>query len=216
MGLDPELLKQLIQTFKAELEEQTQIITNGLLELEKGIGKKEDREKTITAIFRAAHNIKGSSRSLGIHHVGNIAHNIESLFSSIQKKEMDVQPPLIDLCLEAVDKMQSAMESFLKQTPLDFDIDDLIMRLNQGQQGEKVKKPESPKVQEHPIEQPREELKSQQNSIRVSIDNIDHISSLMEEMQVNKIAIDDHYTELAKLLIKIKQFQDVWKQILYF
>ncbi len=215
MGLDPELLKQLIHTFKAELEEQGQFITTGLLQLEKGIQDNEEREKTITSIFRAAHNIKGSSRSLGINSVGEISHHIESLFSSIQKKTIEINPSLIDLCLEAVDKMQSAMNSFVDQAPLDFDFNELIDKLNKGQLGKKLEPSSSENKQDSPTEQARE-LKNQHNSIRVSINNMDHISALMEEMQVNKIAIDYHYSELEKLTTKIKQFQKIWDQILSF
>src|SRR5689334_12365232 len=98
MPLDAELIKQLIETFKTELEEQLQVITTGLLNLEKGIQNEEEWKKTIEAIFRAAHNIKGSSRSLGIINVGEIAHKIETIFSFIQKKSFDITPTIIDNC----------------------------------------------------------------------------------------------------------------------
>ncbi len=35
MALDDEFLKQIIETFRAELEEQSQAITDGLLKIEK-------------------------------------------------------------------------------------------------------------------------------------------------------------------------------------
>ncbi|GAH10316.1 unnamed protein product, partial [marine sediment metagenome] len=34
----------------------------------------------------------------------------------------------------------------------------------------------------------------------------------MEEMQINKIAIDDHYAEIVKLNTKTKQFFQSWKK----
>lgn len=220
MGLNPELLKQLVEMFKTELEEKLQMITNGLIVLEKSGQKGEEGEKTIGNIFRAAHNIKGTSRSLGIVEVGNIAHQIESLFSSIQQKEIAVSSAHIDLCLEAVDKMRSAMQSFVDKKPLDFDMQDFLARLETGQ-AEKHKtthvKPVASNIKKTEKKlsvapEPGVEI-NKQNSIRVSINNIDNISALMEEMQVNKIAIDDHYMEFKKLGLKIKQFQDIWQQI---
>jgi len=251
MDLNPEFLQQLVITFKSELEEATQIITNELLKLEKEKLTEEQREKIIGVVFRAAHNIKGSSRSLNIKNVGVIAHHIESLFSSIQKKIITITSQHIDLCLEAVDNMQLAMQSFIDKTTLPFDIEDLIARLEKGESLAKETMPSSstwtksteqnaseqqasltPKtevstppqattLQEQVTHPDTDEIMTkvkagQKDTIRVSIDNIDHVSALMEEMQVNKIAITDHYSELMKLALKTKNFAEIWQQILYF
>lgn len=218
MNFDPEVLKQLIATFKSELDEQAQVITNGLIQLEKGEQAEEDQKSTIEGIFRAAHNIKGASRGLGINHVADIAHHIESLFSAIQKKSIKMSTPIVDICLDAVDKMQSAMQSFLENKPLSFEISLLLDGLKQQElqknvnttvtkSKEELPKPESAKA--------TMDVKGS-DSIRVSINSIDRISALMEEMQGNKIAIDDHYADLVQLMHKTKQFEDVWKQITYF
>jgi chemotaxis protein histidine kinase CheA/CheY-like chemotaxis protein len=50
-----------------------------------------------------------------------------------------------------------------------------------------------------------------QESIRVAIDNLDKVSALTEEIQVTKIAIDDHYIELSKLNEKAKKLESIWK-----
>lgn len=129
MPLDPKLIKQLLETFQGELEEQLQIMTAGLLLLEKGNLADDVYQENIEAIFRAAHNLKGAARSLDINHVGDLAHHLESLFSLIRNKSLEINYDLINICFESIDKMQIAMQDYLQQKPLSFDIVDLNNRL---------------------------------------------------------------------------------------
>lgn len=237
MPLDAELVKQLLQTFQIELDERIQAITNGLLLIEKGNLTPADLEAAIQSIFRAAHNIKGAARSLGIDQIGDIAHHLETLFSVIQKEKVTVTREQIDLCFEAIDKMQSTIQSHIEEKPLNFDMNDLLKRLSQRNISAVHDKPLSaptevdmeaqPKTQPkaQPKKQPplatqqhetslkEKDLISANDTIRISIANIDKITALMEEMQVNKIIIDDHYTKLAKVMNKTTEFGDIWKQI---
>lgn len=187
MPIDPSLLKQLIETFQVELDEKLQLITDGLLTLEKNMGNEQVTQSTVEVIFRASHNIKGTARSVGCVDIGEIAHHIESLFSAIQKKEKVITVQWIDLCFSAVDAMKSAMNSFVNNTPLDFNLSELVSRLEKGEMTK-----ETSHKQNVIAESPKEG-----ESIRVSLSSLDRISFLMEEIQVNKIAIDDLYLELS-------------------
>lgn len=248
MKFDPKIFEELINTFKSELEEQTQVITSGLLALEEGNLQDENYDKTMMNIFRCAHNIKGTSRSLGINDIGEIAHYLESIFQALQKKTIPVNFELIDLCLEAVDKMQMAMHSFMAKTPLSFDLKALLVQLENSQAREIQEAPKTPMATANNIEANKSELQKQikpkkvmrkrtqrvtnrhpptldhqaedhqaevklHNTIRVSVENIDRISALMEEMQVNKIAIDDYYVEVAKIIAKMKSSSEIWQQV---
>src|SRR5438105_4868927 len=102
MELDPKTLQIIIETYQSELEELLQVITEGLLHIEKN----EYSSQTIESIFRAAHTVKGGAKSIGVNDIGEIAHHIESLFDSIQKGQLEVSSSVIDLCLEAVDSMR--------------------------------------------------------------------------------------------------------------
>lgn len=207
MDLDQETLNKLLEVFKIELAEQTQIIIDGLLNLEKGNASPQDQEKIIEMIFRSAHNIKGTARGMGIPNLGDIAHHIETLFSSIQKKSLAVTPAIIDLCLEAVDCMRSAMLSFTEKKPLNFNLDRLLTRL-QGNEIDTVPTP-TPLIHEPEV---AAEIKEYE-TIRVSISNLDRVSSLIEEMQVVKIAIDDQYADLTALTNKTKNLLQIGKQL---
>ncbi len=210
MSIDPELMKQLIVTFKAELEEQAQQITDGLLKLEKGFESDDEKLKIIETIFRSAHNIKGASRGIGIHDVGEIAHCIESLFNKMKNNKLNSRSDIIDICLEAVDKMPIALNAFVEQSSLPFDLTDLLNRLGADDHQKPDMKTTSSivieKKQASPDPDPHE-------SIRVSIGKIDKVFALLEEIQINKIAIEDHYKALSHIILKTKELSTLWKQI---
>lgn len=226
MSSNPEIMKKLLEIFRQELDEQLQSITNNLIKLEKNNLSSTENDNIIESIFRSAHNIKGAARGVGVQDIGNIAHHIENLFSAMQKKTLTVSKTIIDLCLEAIDNMRAAMDSFTYHKPLPFDLNDILSRLSQGESSstiptsmENTKKTvtteKKSKIIIEPEEKNAEDVSKEHETIRVSIDSLDRISALMEEIQVSKISIEDHYINFSKLGNKIKQFEHAWKQIGY-
>jgi two-component system chemotaxis sensor kinase CheA len=108
MRFDPEIMRQLVLMFRTELLEQSQMITDGLLTLEKGIFG-EQREQCLDQIFRAAHNIKGAARGIDAKDIASIAHNLETLFSKFRREEAAINQKSIDLCLLGLDRMRQIM-----------------------------------------------------------------------------------------------------------
>lgn len=227
MPLDNEFLKQVIETFKAELDENLQVITDGLLALEKQNNNPEELEKIIVGLFRSAHNIKGSSRGVGVLDVGEIAHHLETLFTAIQNKKVDITPEIITLCLQATDCMRDAMQAFSVKEPIQFNLSDLLSRLKNIAHATSAIQKEVPPAatipavgaptthSEEPTVSPKKTNKSGQfESIRVSIHSLDLVSAYVEEMQLQKIAIDDYYNELVQLNGRTKQFIRSWKRTL--
>ena len=215
MSIDPEVLKKILETFKEELNEQLQVITDGLLKLEKGSLSVQDNESIITTIFRSAHNIKGAARGVGVKEVGDIAHHIESLFSAIQKKSLAISPIMINLCLEAVDGMRLAMDAFTQHKTLPFDIQAFLARLATGEINNNVSVKSIDKHNTSDGPQSKINISKDYETIRVSIDSLDRVTALMEEIQVCKISIEDQYNDLLKLNSKTKQIAQVWKQAGY-
>lgn len=278
MPFDPELLKQLIESFYTELDEHAQVIIKSLLILEKGNLSNDEYTKAIKDIFRSAHNIKGTSRGLGISGLGEISHRIESLFTEIQKRNFLITPQIIDVCLDAVDKMKSVLDAFVEKTPLPFDLDELLQHLEMEKllshqqdsisnvsnaesnvaspknKPDEVETPnieipeievpqiETPQIETPTIETPDIEIpetptqidsvnknsskinkkngqktttKAEKHaSIRVPITKIEKISSILEEIQVSKIAITELCSELSNLENKSKQFAFMWHKLL--
>ncbi len=207
-----EFQQQVMEIFKAELEERLELITNALLEFEQNEKQGMDSTKTIEAIFRAAHNVKGSARGIGLTNIGEIAHHVETLFAAVQKKSIEVSADMINLCLWAVDCMREAMQCFLENKPPEFDLEDLLLRLQQAAAGKLEKK--QPPLPQVPITEPQAPAAktSEYETIRVAVDNLDRVSAYMEEMQVNKIAMDDDFNQLVKLNNRMKQFMLNWRK----
>lgn len=214
MVFDPKQLQLLLETFVTELDEESQAITHNLLLLEKKDLPAEEEKKIIEAIFRSAHNIKGTSRSLGIATVGDVAHRIESLFSSIQKKTLKINSVNMDVCFEAIDKMQLAMQAFIEKKPLTFDLQEFLQRLEANNSDSTVVEPPVKKNDIKAVAPQHSFHETSHDSIRVSVDKIDKISSLLEDIHVNKIAIGYQLGELISLLNLTNQFSDAWQKML--
>ncbi len=133
MKLDPEMMRQLMLMFKSELSEQSQMITDGLLALEKGVSG-EQRKECLDRIFRAAHNIKGAARGIDARDIASVAHSLETLFNKFRREGMAVSSRSIDLCLLGLDRMQLIMTALESNQPLGFDLQDLLVQLNDQQE----------------------------------------------------------------------------------
>ncbi len=131
MDIDPKLMEQLLETFRVELDEQLQAITEGLLRLEKH-QQAAARQEILKRIFRSAHNIKGAARGVGITGVADIAHQLESLLSTLKESNSPPSAGVIDLCLEAIDKTWQAMKAYDTGAEAGFDMQSLLGRLEQA------------------------------------------------------------------------------------
>jgi two-component system chemotaxis sensor kinase CheA len=215
MEPDPKLLKLLVETFTLELEEQTQIMVDAILALEKIAPENANFMKKIDTLFRAAHNIKGASRGIGIIDVGNLSHQLESLFSSVQKKTVSLSSSHIDLVLETIDKMRMSMQAYLHNQPINFDINDLLSRLqsniNQNVASD-AKTIEMTNNNDIIIKESPAGLDTKTAEyIRVSITNIDRVSTLMEEIQVAKFLMQEHENSFNSMALKLRDLKESWK-----
>jgi len=85
--------------FRMEAENQTAILAQGLLDLEKDAGSEEKLE----ALMRASHSVKGAARMVGIDAVVAIAHELEDCFVAAQRRQIELTSSHIDMLLKAVD-----------------------------------------------------------------------------------------------------------------
>lgn len=93
--------EKLIQEFALEAQEHVGKIEAGLLEIEQG-----DLDGTIiNAVFRSAHNIKGTAGFFGLRKIVDLAHGMESLLGKIRSKEIIINLKIIDILLAANDAL---------------------------------------------------------------------------------------------------------------
>ncbi|MDH5613048.1 MAG: chemotaxis protein CheA [Gammaproteobacteria bacterium] len=83
------------ETFIAECKDLLADMEEALLHLE----QQPDDEEAITAVFRAAHTIKGSAGVFGFNNIVEFTHVMESLLEEIRTGEVDIDSDIIALLL---------------------------------------------------------------------------------------------------------------------
>ena len=131
---DPDDLSNLSmhELFRVEAENQTAVLTTGLLELERGSAVVTQLE----SLMRAAHSLKGAARIVNLPTIVQIAHAMEDCFVAVQQGQVELGQPQIDVLLRGVDLLGAVA----KQDGIDFaawqeergaDIEALLRSLNE-------------------------------------------------------------------------------------
>lgn len=106
--------EQIINTFRAELNEHVQTLNDGLLLIEH---KKLDGTELIAVIdpiFRAAHSLKGAARAVGVTAVEQLAHALEDILGLMQKESLELTTELFSCCYKAVDAIVEVQKAYEK------------------------------------------------------------------------------------------------------
>ena len=108
----------MLDLFRMEADGQTQILTDGLLSMERGGGD----ASTLEAMMRAAHSIKGAAAIVGLDVVVQLAHGMEDAFIAAQNGQLQLTPARIDALLAGVDLIlqfstldEAALPAWLEQ-----------------------------------------------------------------------------------------------------
>jgi two-component system chemotaxis sensor kinase CheA len=106
MSLSAKIREQLLSSFRAELAERVQTMTDGLLVLEQRKITGEQRQELLRDVFRAAHSLKGAARAVGVSAVEQLAHALEDVLGAMQKDAIELEPELFNACYRALDTIQ--------------------------------------------------------------------------------------------------------------
>ena len=109
-----DFLKRLLATFKVEAGEHVSAVSSNLVALEQSSG--EEQVGLIETIFREAHSLKGAARAVNQAEIETICQSLESVFSSLKRKEINLSPALFDLLHRAVDALGKLPLSIEAQT----------------------------------------------------------------------------------------------------
>ncbi len=89
----------MVELFRVEVENQTAILTGGLLELERG----NSAPGQLESLMRAAHSLKGAGRIVNLGDAVAVAHAMEDCFVAAQKGNLRLRQAEIDVLLRGVD-----------------------------------------------------------------------------------------------------------------
>ena len=97
---------QLKLTFLEELEEVLDSIEKAFLRFE----STPDNTDLLNEIFRYFHNVKGSSKTVGLLDLADFAHNAENLLTKLRTGEMSANQEIIDCLLGTTDLIRDFAE----------------------------------------------------------------------------------------------------------
>lgn len=100
-----------LRDFIDEALDNTSMLYDGLIELEKISHDHEDAHELVNTLFRNFHNLKGSSGLVGFHDLNALTHEAETLLNRARQGELVVTNDLIDLLLIVVDVMEALIRS---------------------------------------------------------------------------------------------------------
>lgn len=118
--MTPEQMRDasLLELFSLEAEAQTQVLSAGLLALERNPTQADQLE----ACMRAAHSLKGAARIVGVDAGVSVSHLMEDCLVSAQEGRLYLQPEHIDALLQGTDLlMRIATPGSANAGPQDVD-----------------------------------------------------------------------------------------------
>lgn len=211
---DIEFQKRLQVTFRIEAEEHLNAFSAGLIELEKT--KTEVMlADIIETMFREIHSLKGAARSVDQKDVESICQPLESVFSALKHKEINLSPSSFDLFYKTVDRLSKLVtETGSGQTVADRQIQrELILHLKEITTGAlKTGDIEKPKQYKEPEPVESVTLSSAENgtghntpksagsisleTVRIRISKLEPLLLQAEELIQAKKAINQRIDEL--------------------
>lgn len=219
IDIDPALMQQLLETFRIQLEERLQTISEGLLNLEKGLGP-EQQEQTLDEMFRAAHNIKGASRGIGLEKTADLSHRLESLFATLKRGEVDLQSAIISVCLQGLDMLRALLDIEGKGGQPSADYDDLIQHLQMACDGNLIAPPTpelnktATQTTDNSTANTASNISASADSIRLPVQRLDRIAALANEMQIVRLRLEQHQHEGQQVADLSRRLRRYWAQMM--
>lgn len=117
--MTPEQMRDasLLELFSLEAEAQTQVLSAGLLALERNPTQADHLE----SCMRAAHSLKGAARIVGVDSGVSVAHVMEDCLVSAQEGRLLLRPEHIDALLQGTDLLMRIATPASAPQPADID-----------------------------------------------------------------------------------------------
>ncbi|WP_428978965.1 chemotaxis protein CheW [Clostridium tanneri] len=118
---------EIIRAFVDEVEEQLQLLEQGILELEQS----GESPELIQKIFRVAHTLKGSSSSMGFEKMKILTHEMENVLDKIRNGILFLNKTVIDILFKCLDHLKLLIDEFVvDKTNITTEINEIISELN--------------------------------------------------------------------------------------
>jgi two-component system, chemotaxis family, sensor kinase CheA len=221
MSLSAKVREQLLSSFRAELNEHIQTVTDGLLALEQQSVTGEQRQSTLEDIFRAAHSLKGAARAMGVTAVEQLAHALEGVLDGIRRDAITLSVELFNACYRALDAVQAVQAAYEagEITPPTQALQALTdLESFRSQVSEETKESvEPPPAVEPPSTSVGVPVSEQDTAprtlgadetIRIGVNKLDVLMAQLSELLVTKIRIEQRLDQIRQF----QEFTTMWQK----
>ncbi|MFL7791865.1 MAG: response regulator [Anaerolineae bacterium] len=234
MSISAKIREQLISSFRAELNEHIQTMTDGLLALEQGSITGKERQAMLENTFRAAHSLKGAARAVGITVTEQLAHALESILDGMQRDAIELTQDLFTVCYQALDAIQAVQAAFEagETTPPVQALQALaaLEPFRSSREAASRKQEAGPSVQATPSSEDETPTAAAEavaaaeaaaaarviaapavdETIRVSVSKLDALMAQLTELLVTKIRAEQHLTQIRSCQEFVARWQREW------
>jgi two-component system, chemotaxis family, sensor kinase CheA len=116
---------EYLPMFLAEAREHLQTLNLAVIRIE---DDPTDRD-TVDEIFRGAHSLKGMSATMGYTAIAAVTHEMENVFELLRERKTALDRSVIDVVLECLDALESAVDAIDSEGAERLEADPLIARL---------------------------------------------------------------------------------------
>ncbi len=216
MSISASVRERLLNSFRAELKDHIQTMTDGLLALEQQTVAGDARQETLDQVFRAAHSLKGAARAIGVTMVEQLAHALEDILDALRRAAIEPSADLYTICYQALDAIQEVHAAYEggAVTPPVAAMQALVAL--QAFQSERAQPPMA--APEPPPDPVGEALPHPQpvphpngdETIRVKVSKLDALMAQLSELMVTKIRAEQRLTQLRQMEEAITLWQKEW------
>jgi two-component system chemotaxis sensor kinase CheA len=225
VGRSSLIREQLISSFRAELADHVQTMSDGLLVLEQGQETGEQRQQTLESVFRAAHSLKGAARAVNVTIVEQLAHSLEEVLDAVQLGILHPAAEVYTACyraLDAIQAVQAAYEAGQTTPPVEAVI--VLTELEavrSGSQRLPLTKSQTSEVgrafpyhaKQAAAKSPRggnHELSAGDGTIRVSVAKLDVLIAQFSELLIAKMRAEQRLDQMRKIQGFVVRWQRDW------
>ena len=194
MAVDTKKYKDL---FCSEADDQLAILSSSLLALEKDPQQIELYEE----LMRSAHTVKGAAATMGYVAIAELSHAMEDIFHSAERGAFTIDSKIISLLLSAMDDLKASLISIREhdtELPQALVIKEIKNVLIEGSHyaGAQVATEVNHDVRPAHIVAP--------DTIKVSIDKLDVLMGLFEEMLMIRLKVSSLMGPAVELVQSIE------------
>lgn len=124
-------MSQYLGIFLDEGREQLDLLEAHVLQMERG----DHSADTLNTLFRAAHTLKGSSRTMSFLAIGDLTHEMENVLDDLRNEKLSVSTPIVNALLDCLDALGALLDAVAAtgsdaDAPGGKDIPALVARLS--------------------------------------------------------------------------------------